>query len=254
MFAQFLQAGSSFLALVDRGLDRLWPAQALSDDQDPAQIAAWRRPSRLLFLAVLLCGLPIAMNRAIEHKGASDFVAFYDSARYLMEHGTRSPQSEMARYLPSADVPWLALAILPVWLASMVYYLLGCWSWIGLLDTTGRHLLPDADETTRRRATFLTGLLVAPLAVDGLCLGTFHIFMVWLMVAGLAAQPVDRFGRAEGCWAWRCGSSCCRRWDWPISYGSGDGSPPRSLAFARWRSTWSFRLLATGPVPPGTNT
>ena len=31
----------------------------------------------------------------------------------------------------------------------------------------------------------LAGLLMTPLAVDGLCLGSFHLLMVWLMVAGL---------------------------------------------------------------------
>jgi hypothetical protein len=147
-------------------------------------ISRWERRGRLLVLVVLVAGLIVAVNRAILH-GCSDFFWFREAGRYVLEHGTRDPESNLARYWPSNDVIWVAFACLPLPLGAGIWYLVGCWSWIGLLDSIRRELLVDGDEVLRRQATLLAGLLTLPLALDGLCLGSFHIFMVWLMMAGL---------------------------------------------------------------------
>ena len=184
---------NSILGGADRLTARIWPLQSTRACR-PEDVAWWERSARLLFLLALVCGFPVMMNRAL-HRGGTDFPAFYESGRHIIEHGTRHPHSEAARYLPSADAAWAVIALLPYPVAASSYYLLGCWSWIGLLSTVHRRLLPKAGENTRRRATLLAGLLGMPLAVDGLCLGSFHIFMVWLMVAGLAAVAGGQWRR-----------------------------------------------------------
>lgn len=164
-------------------LDRTWPAQSHAR-LAPGELAWWEPWGRVLFFGMFIAGLPIALNRAIQG-GGTDFPDFYDSARYLLDHGCRHPHSEMLRYLPSADVPWVLLAILPLPVAAVVWYVVGCWSWMRLLDATSFYLLGGRTASTRRRVPLLVGLMVMPLAIDGLCLGSFHIIMVWLMVSGL---------------------------------------------------------------------
>jgi len=137
-----------------------------------------------LFLVLLLIGFPIAVGRVVQN-GGSDFPDFYAAGKYVWEHGARIPDSNLGRYLPSVDIPWVVATWLPLPLAASIWYLLGCFSWFGLLHAIGRHLLADADQRERRRATLLAGLLAVPLAVDGLCVGAFHVLMVWLMLAGL---------------------------------------------------------------------
>jgi hypothetical protein len=168
---------------IDSLIDSLWPATSPAAGAD-GEVAWWERPARIIFTVYLLVGLPIALNRVIQGAG-TDFNRFYGSARYLLDHGARHPRSEWAHYLPSVDVPWVVLTVLPLPVAVVVFYVLGCWSWIGLLGTVQRKLLAGVTLTFQRRAVVLAGLMVVPLAVDGLCLGSFHTFMVWLMVAGL---------------------------------------------------------------------
>ena len=171
----------------------------------------WETAGRGLFFLLLLVGLPIALYRAT-HSEELDFVTFYKAGRYLWETGVREPASGLCKYLPSMDVAWMAIAWLPLPVAAAAWYCLGAWSWIGLLGTIRRYLLPGLDETTSRHVVLLTGLLAMPLALDGLCLGAFHIFMVWAMVAGLGRISRDRPGWGRSSWARRSGSSSCPWW------------------------------------------
>lgn len=168
--------------IVDQALDRLWPAQPLGTATD---LARWESAARLAMFLIFAIGFPIAVIRATNPVGNSDYRMFYNASRYLLEHGVRDPNSNFGRYLPSSDVAILPLAMLPMWASISVWYLLGLWSWLALLNAVGRYLLKTCAAATRRQAILATGLLVAPLAVDGLCLGAFHVIMVWLMVAGL---------------------------------------------------------------------
>jgi hypothetical protein len=158
------------------------------------KMSRWERSGYALFVALLLAGLPIAVNRAVQ-RGGTDFPKFYDSGRCLLEHGTRNPDTALVRYLPSMEVPWVLLAWMPLPVAVGVWYAVGCWSWCGLLAAVSRYLLTDADETTRREATLGAGLLAMPLALDGLCLGSFHLLMVWLLLAALGRVSQNR------CWS-----------------------------------------------------
>lgn len=186
--------GRRLLAAMDRGIDRLWPEQAFNR-VDPTEIAWWERSARRLFILLLLAAFPVAFNRVLQHSNASDFPAFYGSAEFLLVNGERHCASEFMRYLPSADVPWVVLAVLPLPLATVVYYLFNCWSWRGLLDATGRYLLTDGTPTQRRQTMLQVGLLVLPLALDGFAVGAFHVFMVWMMVAGLGRIARNQTGR-----------------------------------------------------------
>ena len=162
--------------------------------------AVWERIGWCLFVTLLLLGLLISFHRAVNYRSGtpssqcptSDFVDFHEASRYLWEHGVRNPNTGFGKYLPSLDVACMPLAWLPRPLAAVVWYLLGAWSWIGLLSTIRRYLLPEVDPTTARRAVLTAGLLAMPLAIDGVCLGAFHIFMVWLMVAGLGRISRNR--------------------------------------------------------------
>ena len=151
----------------------------------------WEMAGRWLFVLLLLIGLPIACSRVI-HTTDLDFVTFYNAGAYLWEDGCRDPASGLCKYLPSADVVWMAISRLPLPVAAAAWYCLGAWSWIGLLGTIRRYLLPGLDDATSRQVVLLTGLLAMPLALDGLCLGAFHIFMVWAMIAGLGRISRDR--------------------------------------------------------------
>lgn len=184
MTQQASNVGRRLAGAVDRGIDRIWPTQAICN-VDSTEIAWWERPARWLFILLLLITFPIALNRAIQQAGGTDFPAFYWSAKHILVNGERHDNSEFLRYLPSADVPWVVLAVLPLPAAAVVYYVFACWSWMGLLSTTGRYLLANSSPALRRQTMLLVGLLVIPVALDGFAVGAFHVFMVWMMVAGL---------------------------------------------------------------------
>ena len=140
------------------------------------------------------------------------------------------PESGLSKYLPSADVAWMALGWMPLGLAAIVWYLIGVGSWFGLL--IGRYLLADLEPVLRRRTVLVAGLLAALLAIDGFCLGSFHVFMVWFMVAGLGRIAQNRNWSGGGllglaiwisscrCWASRCCSGnangCRPPWPWHV--------------------------------------
>ncbi len=152
-------------------------------------------------LGLLVMGLPMAYQRAIDN--GPDLAGFCDAGRYILEHGTRDPLSTLARYWPSADVPWMVFALLPISVTAVLWYLIGCATWFGLLQTICNRMLvgpdpvcstagPAAEQAARRHATLAAGLLALPLVIDGMCMGSFHVLMVWLMIVGL-----DRACRGE---------------------------------------------------------
>ena len=96
----------------------------------------------------------------------------------------------------------MLLTFLPLPLGAAIWYAVGGWSWLALLRTVHDELLAGGlsqfsfhengtvpfrggQGPAARQAVLAAGLLVLPLAIDGLCLGSFHILMVWLMLAGL---------------------------------------------------------------------
>jgi hypothetical protein len=134
-------------------------------------------------LGLLILGLPMAYQRAIDN--GPDLAGFCDAGRYILEHGTRDPTSTLARYWPSADVPWILFALLPISVTAVLWYCVGCATWLGLLRTICRRVLVGLDPAARRHATLAAGLLAMPLVIDGMSLGSFHVLMVWLMILGL---------------------------------------------------------------------
>jgi hypothetical protein len=172
-----------------------WSFRPWGPTPDGQPLALLERLGRLLLIIWLLAGFPIAVNRAIQNAGGSDFPAFYAAGQYVLQHAARSPDTNMANYLPSVDVFWGALTGLPLPIAACLWYVAGCLAWFGLLRAIGIYLLSEVTEPTRRTATLTAGLLLLPLAIDGLCVGTFHLFMVWLMVAGLGRVSRNR------CWS-----------------------------------------------------
>ena len=159
----------------------------------------WERAGRAVLLLMLVIGFPIAVNRAT-HYGNSDLRGFRTAGAYVLAHGTRNPESVLARYWPSADVPWVIAASMPMWLAVSLWYLLSSLGWLGLLRTISRYAWAQADPVLHRQATLIAGLLVTPLVVDGQCLGSFHTFMVWFMLAGLSRALRDATSPEACCW------------------------------------------------------
>lgn len=165
----------------------------------PVRLAARYCQSPLEWLAVVLSvGLlvafcPVAMNRAINDTSGTDFPEYYAGGAYVLEHGEIMPGSMAAYYLPSIDVAWAAVALMPLPMASVVWYVFGCVCWAGLLMATYRYLLVDMDLSSRRTGLLTAALVVLPLAIDCLCLGAFHILMLWLMVAGLGRASQGRY-------------------------------------------------------------
>jgi len=136
-----------------------------------------------VLVASLLLGSGVAVVRVVGN-GCTDFTGFCHAGQYVLEHGSRDRTSCLSRYWPSADVPWILFTLIPLPLGAAIWYAVGAWSWLGLLRTIHSQLLAGR-EPAARQSVLVTGLLIAPLAVDGLCLGSFHVLMVWLMVAGL---------------------------------------------------------------------
>src|SRR5208282_4702098 len=143
----------------------------------------WESLGQFVMLALLIIGLPMAFQRAID-KGP-DLAGFCDAGRYILEHGTRDPSSTLSRYWPSADVPWIAFALLPIGFVAVLWYCIGCATWIGLLRTICSRMLVGLDPAAKRHATLAAGLLAMPLVIDGMSMGSFHVLMVWLMIMGL---------------------------------------------------------------------
>jgi hypothetical protein len=88
-------------------------------------------------LAILLVGLPIALNRDLT-KGKMDFRGFYEAGRNVLDHGQRLENTTFHYYLPSLDVAFVAIAWLPLPIAGGLWYFLDCCSWIGLLQSANR--------------------------------------------------------------------------------------------------------------------
>ncbi|MGA2033544.1 MAG: glycosyltransferase family 87 protein [Thermoguttaceae bacterium] len=179
--------------MIKTAVQSLWPFEPSSSDGAAGAVSPWERLGQAVVIVSLLLGLMIAVDRAVTN-GCSDFAGFCNAGRNVLEHQARESSPTLGRYWPSVDVVWVIFLGMPMWLAAGLWSLLGCWSWLGLLGTVRHHVLAESDETTRRRSTLVAGLLVLPLAVDGLCLGTFHVLMVWCMVAGL-----ERAGRGRDC-------------------------------------------------------
>jgi alpha-1,2-mannosyltransferase len=170
--------------VIERWRERLRGLRPDEFSSRPAAVTQWVRRGWLLMALLLAAGLVVTLNREVT-QGVSDFRGFHEASHYLMQRGERLSDTTFAYYLPSLEVACIGLAWLPLSVAGTIWYLLGCWSWIALLRSVDHYLLEDCQSPLRRIVILLAGLLVTPLALDGLCLGSFQTFMVWWMVAGL---------------------------------------------------------------------
>jgi hypothetical protein len=146
----------------------------------------WEMLGRGVLIVFLVAACPVALHRVIAEKGGTDVPQFYEAGRYVLEHRDIQPTPFLKYYWPSLDVAWAGLAWMPLPVVTAVWYAMACCSWIGLLITLHRLLAPYAPSPLARHAALAAGLLMLPLALDHLCIGAFHILMIWLMVAGLA--------------------------------------------------------------------
>ena len=163
---------------------------ALSDSSSAADLRASSPdlPTRCgwaLLMVLMLAVSPVALNRGINHLGGTDFPEYYAAGRYLLEHGAIQPHAMTAYYLPSLDVMWAGVAWFPLPVAAVLWYALGCYAWIALLRDLDRYWLCELPLPARRHAVIATGLLVAPLVLDQLCIGAFHGLMLWWMISGM---------------------------------------------------------------------
>ena len=203
--------------------DRRAPPSVSAAGAAAGHIVNWEKAGWLLMAVLLVIGLPLAFNRAVNN--GPDLAGFCDAGRYILEHGHRDPESTLSRYWPSADVPWIPISLLPISVVAVLWYGLNCAAWLGLLRTICDRMLvgwssvgwaecneshqefggtsgapathgsEDDDHAVGRRRTLAAGQLAMPLVLDGMALGSFHVLMVWLMLLGL-----DRAcrGRAVG--------------------------------------------------------
>jgi len=162
------------------------PAETVAATCPSPGDSRWEWAGWILMLAALLAVFPWAMYRAIYSGGGTDFPEFYAAGRHVLEHGQVEPTRFLEYYWPSVDVAFAALAWLPLPVAAAVWYAIVSLAWMGLLATIARYLVVGVPQPVPRQAALAAGLLVLPLALDHLCLGAFHVLMVWLMVAGLA--------------------------------------------------------------------
>lgn len=145
----------------------------------------------ILLVGLLAAFFPVVLRR-LTRNTSSDFWRFYESACYLWEYGVRAPKSKFLYYLPSVDVAFTPLAWLPLRWAAVAWFALMTAVWGLLLAAVRRYLLWAYDGTQARRSVLCAALLVIPLFLDHLCVGAFHVLMVWLMVAGLGRISRDK--------------------------------------------------------------
>lgn len=164
---------------IDTPLVRSAPAKSKAREARLVK-AGW-----VLLIGLMIGVAPVALNRGINNMGGTDFPEYYKAGRYLLEHGSIQPHAMTAYYLPSVDVFWAGIALLPLPIAAVVWYAFGCYAWIALLRAIDNYLLCELPERDRSQAVVIVGLLVLPLVLDQLCIGAFHGIMLWWMVAGL---------------------------------------------------------------------
>lgn len=155
-----------------------------------SKVVWWTVIGLTLVLLVAFC--PVAIHRAVNDRGGTDFPEFYSAGRYLSEHGVTQPGSMAAYYLPSIDALWVIVASMPLATASCVWYILGSVGWIGSLLAIRKYILVGMDESLRRESLAVAALVTLPLALDGLCLGAFHTLMFWWWIAGLGRVSQGR--------------------------------------------------------------
>lgn len=152
--------------------------------------------AHVIIAVVLIVIFPWSIHRAVKD-GGCDLQDFCVSGQYVLDHGVRMFEilddeghiarsaSCLARYLPSVDVAFIPLALLPIQLTAALWYCMNIASWYGLLRVVQHELLTIEDEALRQRATMAAALLMLPIAIDGFLLGSFHMLMIFLTVAGL---------------------------------------------------------------------
>jgi hypothetical protein len=144
----------------------------------------WELCGWILFAGLLVGFFPFALKR-LTRLTSSDFWLFYESANYVVQHGTRDIESKFIHYLPSLEVAFAGLSWMPLFWAAVAWIALMITGWLCLMAAVDRYLLCDDDAVQARRSILCAGLLVLPLFLDHLCIGAFHVLMVWWMVAGL---------------------------------------------------------------------
>ncbi len=151
----------------------------------------WYRIGKVsMFLALLVC-LPWAVWRAVNN-GGCDFEDYRRAGQYVLDHHHRNEDSMMFRYLPSTDVAMIPLALLPPTIGATLWYLFNCACWYGFLRTV-RGMMPENWQTWLSDSAVLAAAwLILPLAIDGFLVATFHLAMLWLMVAGLHQVAQNR--------------------------------------------------------------
>lgn len=152
----------------------------------------WEAAGWILFVALLVGFSPLALIRTTTENttgdavcAGTDFWEFYCSAQHIANEGVRSPGSKFSHYLPSVDVAFGPLAWLPFRAAAVVWLGIMVTAWLCLMGAVRRDLLGDDDPTQARQSVLVAGLLLMPIFLDHLCVGAFHVLMVWWMTAGL---------------------------------------------------------------------
>jgi hypothetical protein len=168
------------------------PAETLDAKSPSPRYSRWEGAGWILLVAALLAAFPVAIYRAVYSGGGTDFPRFYAAGRYVLEHRAIEPTRFLEYYWPSVDVAFAGLAWMPLPVATAVWYAIVSTAWMGLLATIARHLVVGVPQPGPRQAALGAGLLALPLALDHLCLGAFHILMLWWMVAGLARASRGR--------------------------------------------------------------
>lgn len=137
--------------------------------------------------ATLLATFALHLYRVLYEPTACDFPKLHAAGRHVLENATRQPDSLLSRYLPSVDVAWAAIAALPIGLAATMFYLLNLAALLWLLRTIGRDLLIDS-APAERPLILVSATLAASVAVAAhFALGSFHLIMLALLIAGVLA-------------------------------------------------------------------
>ncbi|MBI2299977.1 MAG: DUF2029 domain-containing protein [Armatimonadetes bacterium] len=159
-------------------------APGAGDCRRSASAARWEAAGWTLLAALLLVGTPVVIHRLF-HAGGTDLPEFYAAGRYVLEHRARAPDTILRYYWPSLDAAFAVLALLPYWLAALLWYALNLAAFGGIVFELGWRWPAPLGPAARRQVALATGLSTIAIFLDNACLGSFHVIMVYAVLAGL---------------------------------------------------------------------
>lgn len=160
--------------------------QLSPDTTTTAGTTATHRVMVVILAVILAIAVGVSIFRAYHDVAGTDFPELYRAGQHVLATGQRNPDTILHRYLPSVDIALASIAWMPLPEAAAIFALFTVGAWVALLYLVERELLARLNPLRRRSALLVAALLTIVYTADHIMLGSFHILMLVLMLAGVA--------------------------------------------------------------------